>query len=178
MLNISNIRAVLLTGLFAVGVVSATFGQANSGAEQPPQSLPAAPSPAPISPSRSISPLIASQRSKHAETLYRTVWGVDKLEVRETASGNLLRFSYRVSDENKALVVNDKKATPYLVDEKTGAVLQVPTMPKVGMLRQTGNPIKGMEYWMVFSNKGNYVKTGSRVDIVIGTFRANGLIVQ
>ncbi len=178
MFNKINIRAVLLTGMLAASVASATFGQANPGDEQAAQSLPAAPSPASASLSKSISPLIASQRSKHAETLYRSVWGVDKLEVRETASGNLLRFSYRVSDENKAVELNDKKATPYLIDEKTGAVLQVPTMPKVGMLRQTGNPVKGMEYWMVFSNKRNYVKPGSRVDIVIGMFRANGLIVQ
>ena len=100
------------------------------------------------------------------------------MEVREAASGVLLRFSFRVEDSNRAQVLNDKKATPYLIDEKTGAVLQIPTMPKVGLLRQTATPTNGTEYWMVFSNKGNFVKPGNRVDIVIGNFRANGLVVQ
>ena len=106
------------------------------------------------------------------------MWGIDKLAVRETASGVLLRFSYRVTDSNKAQMLNDKNATPYLIDEQTGAVLQIPTMPKVGMLRQTASPANGLDYWMVFSNKGNFVKPGNHVDIVIGNFRANGLIVQ
>ena len=119
-----------------------------------------------------------SQKNRRADNYYRSVWGVDNLEVRETASGVLLRFSYRVTDTNKAKMINDKRSTPYLIDEKTGAFLEVPTMPKVGMLRQTGSPENGRDYWMVFSNKGNFVKPGTRVDVVIGEFRANGLIVQ
>jgi hypothetical protein len=148
----------------------------NPGTEPPPgQSISAVPSP-PAGPHRS--PMISAQKSKSAEVFYKSVWGVDKLEVREASSGVLLRFSYRVTDANKAAVLNDKKLTPYLIDQKTGAVLIVPTLENVGLLRQTASPENGREYWMVFSNKGNFVKPLSRVNIVIGTFRANGLIVQ
>jgi hypothetical protein len=48
----------------------------------------------------------------------------------------------------------------------------------VGQLRQSGPPEPGKTYWMVFSNKGNLVKTGHRVAVVIGQFRATGLAVQ
>jgi len=184
MLKIAKIRVMpLLTAVLATCVAaSAAFWQSNEKAnavkEQPGQSISSASSPAPVPPTRSLSPIAGVQKSKHAEIFYRTVWGIDKLEVRETNSGVLLRFSYRVADAKKAAVLNDKKATPYLIDEKTGAVLQIPTMPKVGLLRQTANPENGREYWMVFSNKGNFVKPLSRVDVVIGTFRVNGLIVR
>ena len=33
-------------------------------------------------------------------------------------------------------------------------------------------------YWMAFSNKGGFVKPGHRVDVVIGQFKAEGLVVQ
>ena len=61
---------------------------------------------------------------------------------------------------------------------RSRALLQVPVMDKVGQLRQTGTPIAGQEYWMVFSNKGNLVKPGDRVNVIIGSFRAEGLMVE
>ena len=117
-------------------------------------------------------------RTDHEVAFYKRLWGIDNIQVRETSSGVLLRFSYRVVNAKKAQVLNDKKATPYLVEEKTGAMLQVPTMDMIGQLRQTVPPENGRFYWMVFSNKGEFIKPGSRVDIVIGSFRANGLVVE
>ena len=121
--------------------------------------------------------MLASGKIDSARMTYAAVGGVEDLKVQETASGALLRFSYRVLDASRARTLNDKKATPYLIDEKTGAVLQVPQMPKVGLLRQTADPVNGAEYWMAFSNKGA-VKRGSRVDVVIGNLRFDGLVVQ
>jgi len=113
-----------------------------------------------------------------ARKFYQQVWGVDILGVKPVSSGTLLRFSYRVVDAEKARTLNDKKATPLLIDQKTGASLVVPTMEKVGQLRQSSTPENGREYWMLFSNKGNLVKPGGRVDVVIGNFRASGLVVE
>jgi len=45
-------------------------------------------------------------------------------------------------------------------------------------LRQTAKPENGREYWMAFSNKSKLIKPGSRVDIVIGSFRINDLVVE
>lgn len=109
---------------------------------------------------------------------YQSVWGVDNLLVRETASGNLIRFSYRVTDPARAKALGDQKATPYLIGQRSRAMLQVPVMDKVGKLRQGGPPVAGKEYWMVFSNKGNLVRAGDRVNVIIGSFRADGLTVE
>ncbi len=175
--SIKSKMTPLLTGILAGSIAaSLVFGQsnqeqANPAKEQPAQSLRTAP------PSSSSSPVFAAHRSLREDAYYKTVWGIDNLVVRETASGSLLRFTYRVLDAKRAQMLGDKKATPILIDEKSGAVLHVPTMQNVGMLRQASDFVDGQEYWTVFSNKG-VVKPGSRVDVVIGNFRANGLIVR
>jgi hypothetical protein len=122
-----------------------------------------------------ISHTVASGRQ--ALMLLRT-WGIDDLHVRYTASGQMVRFSYRVVDADKAKTLNDKKNEPSMIVLKTGSKLGVPETEKVGKLRQTADPKNGREYWMVFTNVGKVVQPGDRVDIVIGTFRATNLIVE
>jgi len=109
---------------------------------------------------------------------YQMMWGVDSLGVKSVESGQMIRFSYRVIDVEKAKGLNDKKANPFLIDEKARVKLVVPTMEKVGQLRQSSTPEAGKSYWMVFSNKGNFVKRGNRVSVEIGRFRVDGLVVQ
>ncbi len=53
-----------------------------------------------------------------------------------------------------------------------------PTLEKVGQLRQSSTPEPGKSYWMAFSNPGRRVKRGDRVDVVIGQFRADKLVVE
>jgi hypothetical protein len=113
-----------------------------------------------------------------AVRLYELQWGVDQMSVKLAESGQLVRFSYRVTDADKAKVVHEKASNPYLLDEKVHAVLQVPTLEKVGPLRQSGAPEDGKSYWMAFSNKGGLVRAGHRVSVVIGEFRVDGLVVQ
>jgi hypothetical protein len=119
-----------------------------------------------------------SVTSGRQATTLRRIWGIDDIHVRSTASGSLIRFSYRVVDADKADILNNKKATPYLLDEKNGLALQVPTMEQVGQLRQVATPENGREYWMAFSNKGRSVKPGSRVTVIIGRLRIDGLVVE
>jgi hypothetical protein len=113
-----------------------------------------------------------------AKDYYLAGWGIDNLLVRKTASTNLIRFSYRVVSPARAEILGDKRATPYLVGLRSHAILQVPVMDRIGQMRQTGAPIAGKEYWMVFSNKGNLVKVGDRVNVVVGTLHVDGLIVE
>jgi hypothetical protein len=109
---------------------------------------------------------------------YGLVWGVDSLSVKWTESGEVIRFAYRVLDPNKAKTLNDKKFEPSLIDPVRGVKLVVPSLEKVGQLRQSGTPVAGRSYWMAFSNKGRPVKKGDRVNVVIGQFRAEGLVVD
>jgi hypothetical protein len=124
---------------------------------------------------------LALRQVKVTETArkrYIAAWGVDELEVTSTSSGNLIRFRYRVIDPEKAKVLGDRRSAPYMLGQRSRALLQVPTMDKVGQLRQAGTPNAGQEYWIVFSNKGQLVKVGDRVDVMIGAFRAEGLVVE
>jgi len=120
----------------------------------------------------------AGARSLRGETYIARRVGVDQLQVRSTSSGSSLEFRYRVLDAQKAALLSDKRASPVLIDQKTGDRLTVPTMEKIGALRQVANPEPGREYWMVFANPGKRVKPGQRVDVVIGAFRAISLTVE
>jgi hypothetical protein len=109
---------------------------------------------------------------------YRLIWGVDSLGVKWTESGEIIRFSYRALDPVKAKALNDKKSEPSLIDPRAGVSLVVPSLEQVGQLRQSADPEAGKSYWMAFSNKGRLVKRGDRVSVVIGQFRADGLVVD
>lgn len=115
---------------------------------------------------------------RRAELHYNLVWGVDSLSVKWTESGEVIRFSYHVLDPEKAKTLNDKKNEPSLIDAKAGVRLVVPSLEKVGQLRQSSTPQAGKVYWMAFSNKGRLVKRGDHIDVVIGQFRAEGLVVE
>ena len=161
-----------------------TDDQPQAPAAAPAPAAPAAPAarPAPARPAASavhrVSPFRQTRMTEAARTRYIAQWGVDRLKVSYTSSGNLIRFTYRVVDAQRAKVLNAKQFVPSLYGQRSRATLQVPVMEKIGQLRQSGTPIVGQEYWMAFSNKGNYVKPGDRVNITIGTFRADGLVVE
>jgi hypothetical protein len=134
-------------------------------------------------PSRPVTtPTSAARRTTQmpgrAREHYQVRWGVSDLDVKAVESGQMIRFSYFVVDAQKAAQLNDKKSNPYLVDEQARVKLEIPTMEKVGQLRQSSPPEAGKSYWMVFSNKGAVVKPGDRVNIIIGKFRADGLYVR
>jgi hypothetical protein len=170
-------KLMLLAGLLATSIVlPAAPARADQASKKPAATPPLASSPSPVL--KGVRPLSAVAILPKARMYYQSTWGVEILGVKAVSSGLMLRFTYLVLDANRAKVLNDKKANPILIDVKSGAKLVVPTLEKVGQLRQSSAPENGRQYWMVFSNKGTLVKRGDKVDIVIGTFRANGLVVQ
>ena len=177
MLNhrIPVIKSPLLLGPLAALLVSAVLAQS---AQQ--QEKAAAPAANPSLPSQSagMASIAHTVPSGRQALMLRRIWGIEDLHVRSTASGEMIRFSYRVVDADKASVLNDKQIEPYLMVLKTGDKLQIPETEKVGKLRQTAKPLNGREYWMVFTNSRKVVKPGDRIDIVIGPFRATQLIVE
>jgi hypothetical protein len=115
--------------------------------------------------------------SPFQSTFYKRTWGVEIVGVKAVSSGYMLRFSYKVLDAKKAAELNNKKATPYLLDEASGTKLTVPVMEKVGQLRQSAPPKDGREYWIIFGNSSKVVQRGG-VNVVIGSFHVDGLLVQ
>ena len=124
------------------------------------------------------SPYPRTRETEKAHGYYPSAWGVEHLQAAITSSGNLVRFKFRVVDPNRARPLGDHAATPYMYAPRTHAVLQVPTMDKIGQLRQLGSLESNKDYWMVFSNKGNLVRAGDRVNVIIGPFHAESLLVE
>jgi len=169
----SNPRVCLSISLTALCLVaqSSTAASVSSGQSQTPFS-------ASTSLRKPASPYRPTGLTGSARSFYQMNLGIDPVEVKQVSSGLMIRFSYRVVDEEKAKLLTDKKLEPYLLDDHAHVRLVVPTLEKVGQLRQTGTLETGKTYWMVFSNKGEYVKVGDRVSIVIGTARLDGLVVE
>ena len=182
------LRLVLLSGAL---LVSAALAQSTA---QPPAATPA-PNATPNQtatpkkkPAKAAAPAkqsagppvryLPNRFAGRAGAYYKYVWGVDGLSVRLAESGEVVRFSWRVLDPDRAKALNDKAAEPSLEDPQAGVSLVVPTMENIGKLRQDSTPEAGKAYWMVFSNKGRRVKRGDRVNVVIGQFRADGLAVD
>ena len=109
---------------------------------------------------------------------FKRNWGVDIVGVHPVSSGYMLAFRYKVLDPVKASVLNDARAKAFLIDEASGATLAVPAMENVGELRQTSRPVAEREYFIVFGNPGRLVRPGGLVSVVVGSFRADGLVVE
>ena len=175
MLNESRlIRSVLLTTVLAVCTAAAIADTPSQPAKAKATKAAAASSSSSAAPTHYQPDRFAGRAGRY----YALVWGIDSISVRLVESGELVRFTYRVLDPARARVVNDKQNEASLVDPRAGVSLVVPTMEKVGQLRQTAPPATGRLYWMAFSNKGRLVKKGDRVDVVIGQFRASNLVVD
>lgn len=114
---------------------------------------------------------------RNAQRLKRE-WGIEVLGVRLASSHWMLTFRYRVVDPTLAAPLLDPTAKPYLIDEATGARLAVPQMENIGELRQKRTAVADRDYFVMFGNASKLVQSGSRVDVVIGNFHADGIIVQ
>jgi hypothetical protein len=114
-----------------------------------------------------------------ARSMLRERWGIEVTSLHLSANGRMVDFRYRVLDPDKAVLLGDRKVKPTLTDLATGSVLRVPSFPKTGSMRQTGTKMEaGRIYFMLFANTGMPVKTGSRVTVTVGDFKAENLIVQ
>ena len=116
--------------------------------------------------------------SKRAGEYYGLIWGVDSLSVKAVESGALIRFTYRILDPEKAKTLNDKKVDAFLDSPAKNVRLSIPSLEKVGQLRQSTSEEAGKSYWMAFSNPRRTIKRGDRVNVVIGKFHADGLMVE
>jgi len=165
--------SMLLAGVLAGGILVLRVG-AQSPAPAATTAQAAKPSAAAGAPYRNQPIRIANR----AHAYYGLVWGVEALNVKAVESGEIIRFSYHVIDADKAKTLNDKQVDPALIAPEKGVKLVVPSLEQVGMLRQMSTPIEGKSYWMAFSNSGRLVRRGDHVNIVIGQFHADNLVVE
>lgn len=106
-------------------------------------------------------------------------WGVKVLGIHRTAAGYMLDFRYRVLDPVKATLLFDLQIKPCLTDQATGARMMVISPPKLGAMRSSGkNILPDRNYFIMFANPGQFIKTGNKVTVEIGAFRVTDLVVQ
>ncbi len=106
-------------------------------------------------------------------------WGIEPLGVRLSAAGYMLDFRYRVTDPQKAMPIMESRTSPWLIHQRTGARLRVPSPPKVGPLRQRSRqPDPGRVYFTLFANPGRLVKPNDKVTIAIADCRIENLVVE
>lgn len=123
---------------------------------------------------------VSSEQTHHPreKTYMKRKWGIEVVFVRQSSAGYMLEFRYKVIDADKAAPLFTRQTKPILTDVKTGAKMIVPTPAKTGALRNSNMPIEGRTYWMFFANPGKLVQPGDKVNIAIGKFQADGLVVQ
>jgi hypothetical protein len=108
-------------------------------------------------------------------------WGIELLSLHLTAAGYMIDFRFKVLDLEKAKIFFDHRIKPHLKVEKSNAKLPIPMAAKVGAFRATnrGKNIKANKtYYMVFGNPDAHVKSGEKVTMVIGDFKAKNLTVN
>jgi hypothetical protein len=107
-------------------------------------------------------------------------WGIEVVALRPTAAGRLIDFRYRIIDPDKAVIFLDRTQKAHLIDQDSGFSAEVPE-GKLGPMRQTnraGKPKAGRIYYMLFTNPGGILTSGSKVTVVVGDFRAEDLTVE
>lgn len=121
---------------------------------------------------------IPAPRHPREKTYIKRKWGIEILYLREIAAGYMLEFRYRVLDPEKAAPLFRRKTKPFLTHQRTGLTVGVPTPAKTGALRNSDMPLADHTYWMFFSNPGKTVRAGDLVDLRIGDFLVEGLVVD
>jgi hypothetical protein len=173
-------RNVILktTSMLLAGVLASSILLLTVGAQTPAPAGTTAPGGKPLAAAGAPFRNQPVRMANRARAYYGLVWGVESLSVKAVESGEIIRFIYHVIDADKAKTLNDKKLEPALIEPEKGVKLVVPSLEKVGFLRQMSAPVAGKSYWMAFSNSGRLVRRGDRVNIVIGHFHADNLVVE
>jgi hypothetical protein len=127
-----------------------------------------------------VATIAAPARVRHPreKTFMKRQWGVEVVFVRRVAAGYMLEFRYKVLDPEKAKPLFERQTKPLLTHVESGARMVVPTPAKTGALRNSNPPLAGHTYWMFFANPGKFVQPGEQVNIEIGDFLAENLVVQ
>jgi hypothetical protein len=154
---------------------ASTSDQTTPGKEAVEESLPIGAAITPVSETDDQPSGYAARTPKQIED----TWGIQVKSLRRTAAGHLLDFRFKVINPDKASLLLQRQEKAFLLDQTSGKKVAVPSMPKIGPLRQTAvKPEANRVYFILFSNPGDLVKKGSLVSILIGNVRIEDLTVE
>ncbi len=131
----------------------------------------------PDAPPAEVTPAVPGESAALSEAERQL--GVRVEALRLAAAGYMLDFRYYVWDSERSRPLVDKALNPYLVHHRSGAYLGIPAPAKIGSLRQRPRShYPDRSYFMLFANPGGLVKAGDLVDVVIGPYRFEKLVVE
>ena len=104
--------------------------------------------------------------------------GIKIASIRLTGADHFVDLRYRILDPEKASALLDRNEQMFVVDQATGTTHPV-TRNKLGPMRASGTkPEVNRQYNVMFSNVNKAIKAGSRVTILVGNQRIEGLTVE
>ncbi|MHC4167155.1 MAG: hypothetical protein ACYSWQ_09380 [Planctomycetota bacterium] len=162
-MNSKSSFAVFFSGLMVFACGCARSGGEPAETQQPSFSVDA---PKPI-----------ENEGQSAQSLPEEDWGIKVESARLSAGGYMVDFRFRVLNADKAAKLFDRRIMPHMIDQATGAKFIVPSPPKVGQLRSGGNIKEDRIYFIFFANPAKYVKSGNKITIVVGDFKAEDIVV-
>jgi hypothetical protein len=112
--------------------------------------------------------------SVRPKVTFEEATGIRLRWVAVTAGGGMIDLRYQVIDPDKALVVQDQKRPPRIIDEATGRVLSRPWMAHA----HRREPRTAVTYHQLLMNAGGILKRGSLVTVVIDDARLEHVVVQ
>ncbi|MBI1821251.1 MAG: hypothetical protein HYR79_06030 [Nitrospirae bacterium] len=107
-------------------------------------------------------------------------YGVELVSLQATAGGQLLDLRYRVVKPElaKELFKTNANASFKIIDPKTEHAMEVPDTPVGKLKSKMLKPKINQILYVLFENPGGAIKPGSRVSLVIGSVRIDGVKVE
>lgn len=120
-------------------------------------------------PARIIEPSLTPTES------FEEQWGVQITGMRLAMGGNGLDLRYKVLNPAKATNLLHLKELTFVIDQESGKTLPLPFQRE----NQTSQKlVAGKTYFALLSNKGQVVKSGSRVTVAIGNQMQRDVLVE
>lgn len=108
--------------------------------------------------------------------------GIELMSVGLSASGYMIDLRYRVVDAARAQALAERKVSPVLINTTTGHRYYVPSVPKIGPLRQSATVkqplLAGRTYFMLFANPDRRLQAGERVSLQVGDAVVQDIVVR
>jgi len=106
---------------------------------------------------------------------FTALTGIQVLRVAVSGDGGILDLRYRVLDEKTTSSHKKHEAVPAIIDGTSGRVLTTQWMGHAGVPLDSVRDDRN--YWMLFLNPSELVKSGDRVTVRLGHARLTGVTV-